>query len=380
LTVEVTPRWSVARIWAVALVIAAIAAAYFGLEGWLVDIQERGRVVPPSVGTRASAISWFVWAFMAPAMVAFFRRYPIERRGLARAALVYAGAALVGALVHGVIENPLWFWATNAPPGVNHGPLLRGVWWTLLMAASSAMQFLAFATGYHAIALARSAHRREVVASQAQTALAQAELRALKMRLEPHFLFNTLNAILSYVRHDPAVAEEMIGRLSRLLRGVLQSSGETEVTVADEIALVREYLELHRVRFGDRLTIDIGVDQDAAGALMPSMLLQPIVENAIQHGIAARPGSGRVAINARHADGSLIIEVHDASAGGDSGAPSPLQLRESESDRRGIGLAITRARLEQLYGTAQRLTLLGQATGTTVRIDLPFRRQALTPA
>ena len=366
-------RWSVGRVWSLALGLAVIAALYFGFESWLIDMQASGRVVSPSRGTLAGAITWFVWALMAPAMVAFFRAHPVERRSYMRTAAVYAGTSLVAALVHGAIENPLWFWATNAPPVVNHGPLVRVVWWTLIKAPTSVTQFLAFATIYHAIALARSAHCREVAASHAQTALAQAELRALKVRLEPHFLFNTLNAILSYVRHDPVVAEEMIGRLSRLLRGVLQSSGEVEVTVAQEMALVREYLELHRVRFGDRLTIAIDVEQDVTDALIPAMLLQPIVENAIQHGIGARPGAGQVSIGARQSGATLVIEVRDTSLGTDDSLPRSYTTQPA-SEGGGIGLAVTRARLDQLYGAAHRLTLLRRPSGTVVRIDLPLRR------
>ena len=362
--------WSLGRIWAVAFSLAGVASLYFGLQSWLLDMQENGRAVVPSRVTFAGTITWFVWALLSPVMVFVFRAYPVDRRWNFRIVGAYAGAALGAGFVHGLIENPLWFWAVDAPPVVHYGVVLRVIWWTLLKLPTAAMQFLAFAAAYHALALARSARERELSASRAKAALAEAELRALKMRLEPHFLFNTLNAILSYVRHDPPVAEEMIGRLSRLLRSVLQSSGEADVPLTQELALVREYLELHRMRFGDRLTIDITVDEEVAGALIPAMLLQPIVENAVQHGVARRPGAGRISVAASRKDSTAIIEVTDASLS-EPGATTLATHVESTSEGSGLGLAVTRARLTQRYGVASRLTLLGRPTGTTVRIELP---------
>ena len=368
---DVRLPWSLGRSWAVAFALATVASLYFGLQSWLLDIQESGRAVPPSRPTFAGTITWFVWALSAPAMVSVFRAYPVDRRWNFRIVGAYAGAALGAGFAHGLIENPIWFWAVGAPPVVHYGVIVRVIWWTLLKLPTAAMQFLAFAAAYHALALARSARERELTASRAKAALAEAELRALKMRIEPHFLFNTLNAILSYVRHDPPAAEEMIGRLSRLLRSVLQSSGEADVPIMQELALVREYLELHRMRFGDRLTIDIAVDEEVAGALIPALLLQPIVENAVQHGVARRPGPGRIAVVASRTESTVIIEVTDASS------PEPEVTAfathvESTPEGSGLGLAVTRARLAQRYGVAGRLTLVDRPTGTTVRIELPL--------
>lgn len=361
--------WTLGRIWAVAIALAMVASLYFGLQSWLLDIQEMGRVVPPSRPTFASTISWFVWALLAPAMVSVFRAYPVDRRWNSRILGAYAGAALGAGFIHGLIENPIWFWAVGAPPVVHYGVIVRVVWWTLLKLPTAAMQFLAFAAAYHALALARSARERELTASRAKAALAEAELRALKIRLEPHFLFNTLNAILSYVRHDPPVAEEMIGRLSRLLRSVLQSGGEADVPLTQELALVREYLELHRLRFGDRLTIDITVGEEVAGALIPAMLLQPIVENAVQHGVARRPGAGRISVAASRREATAVIEVTDASTSVTEALATHV---ESAAESSGLGLAVTRARLTQRYGVASRLTLVARPSGTTVRIELPL--------
>ena len=366
-----TRLWRLGRIWAAAFALAVIASLYFGLQLWLLDVQASGHFVPPSRVTFAGTITWFVWALLAPAMVAVFQAFPVERRPITRTVGAYVIASLAAGVIHGLIENPLWFWAMKAPPVVHYGAAVRVIWWTVLRLPTSAMQFLAFAAAYHALALARSARERELTMSRARAALAEAELRALKMRLEPHFLFNTLNAIVSYVRHSPPVAEEMLGRLSRLLRGVLQSSGDAEVPLANEIALVREYLELHRVRFGDRLTIDIAMDQEVASVRIPAMLLQPILENAIQHGIAARPGAGSVSIVARRLEGALIVDVTDATTAGDDSVASPTPARPFQNGG-GIGLAVTRARLAQHYGGASRLMLVGRPSGTTVRLELPL--------
>ncbi len=203
-------------------------------------------------------------------------------------------------------------------------------------------------------------------AAQLERYLAEAQLRSLRLQLQPHFLFNALNTISSEMYRDVAAADEMLSQLAELLRSSLASAQTDEVPLAAELALLDRYLALMRARFGDRLAISVSVAPDVGTALVPSMFLQPIVENAIRHGRVSSEGHGAIAVRARRENGSLEIEVQDdgpGSTGGGAGA--------------GIGLAATAERLRLLYGAAQRFDAGTRAAGGfLVRAVLPFHEQA----
>lgn len=190
-----------------------------------------------------------------------------------------------------------------------------------------------------------------------------ARLAELQSRIRPHFLFNTLNTALSLVQVDPARAEEVLEDLAELFRVALTDTGES-VTLAEEVELARRYLAIEQIRFGSRLSVSWDLDADAGAARVPPLLLQPLVENAVRHGIAPVPGPGRVSVAARRRNGELVLEVHDTGAGFGAGGPP----------RRGVGLSNTESRLRQLYGDAARLELgAGTAGGATVAVTLPYR-------
>jgi signal transduction histidine kinase len=198
---------------------------------------------------------------------------------------------------------------------------------------------------------------------QLQTRLAQAQLHALRLQLNPHFLFNTLNAITALVHTDPHAAERMIMGLSELLRISLGSVGEQEVPLARELEVLGHYLEIQQVRFADRLQVEYAVASGTESALVPNLLLQPLVENAIKHGISPRAASGRIAIAARKANGALTLEVSDNGTGSSNGAPAG----------EGVGLRNSRERLRSLYGDAYRFDAAPQpGGGYRVLIELPF--------
>jgi LytS/YehU family sensor histidine kinase len=213
----------------------------------------------------------------------------------------------------------------------------------------------------------REAHRLR--AARLAARLAQAKLQALTLELRPHFLFNALNAIAELIHEDPDAAERMVQRLGELLRRTLETDGAKEVTLERELALADGYLSVEAVRFQDRLTVDYDVAGEARAGRVPAMILLPLVENAVRHGLARRPdgGPGRVGIRARRAADRLELEVWDDGPG----------LDERQSDRQGIGLTNTRARLEQMYGGHSGVELLpGNPTGLIVRLHLPFRAAA----
>jgi two-component system LytT family sensor kinase len=208
--------------------------------------------------------------------------------------------------------------------------------------------------------------RSELQLSNLRTQLATAQLTALRNQLQPHFLFNALNSIMALVRrHESAPAEQMLERLGDLLRCVLRDSDAQEVSLADELELVRLYLSIEQVRFQDRLQVEIKVNSELLRSLVPNMCLQPLVENAIRHGIGRSSATGKVLIRSTKLGDSLKIEVHD------SGSHA-----ESTSDRgsAGIGLSNTRARLRSLYGDAGRVGIQACADGGTLAtLVIPYR-------
>lgn len=213
--------------------------------------------------------------------------------------------------------------------------------------------------GAHAVHYARE-HRRQ------REQLARAELQMLRAQMRPHFLFNVLNTIAALVPERPAEAEAMIARLGALLRRSLEDDGTGEVSLAEELELVCAYVDIERARYPDRLVVDWRIEPRARDAFVPSLLLQPLVENAIQHGLLPRAARGRLTVSAQCDDGDLVLEVHDDGVG-----------MADDADA-GIGLSNVRARLAQLYGGRQTFTLApGSDGGTVATVRLPL---SLRPA
>ena len=219
---------------------------------------------------------------------------------------------------------------------------------------------------YYAFYYYQLAHERERAAAQLRATLTESRLQALRAQLNPHFLFNTLNAIsVMAMQGDQRAVVNTIGRLGELLRVSLDDRLPQRLPLAAELEFLGGYLDIQRVRFADRLTIEQTVPPDTLQALVPSLILQPIVENAISHGVAARQGAGRIAISATREDGALRLSVSDTGAG---------FVWPAESSRsRGIGLTNTRERLAQLYGPASRMECgVGPHGGGLVVISIPF--------
>jgi two-component system LytT family sensor kinase len=224
-------------------------------------------------------------------------------------------------------------------------------------------------SAYLLIILAGYAHdyqrryRKEAVrASRLQTEIVQAQLQALKMQLQPHFLFNTLHTISALVQQSPAAAERMIARLSDLLRLTLDIGRMTEIRFEEELRICELYLEIEQTRYEERLNVRYDIDDAVREALVPSFILQPLVENAVVHGISQSVGPGLVEISAEQKNGELILKVRNTGPG-----LSRLSLRE------GVGIGATRSRLEFLYGQKQRFELRDLTTGVVeASIALPF--------
>jgi signal transduction histidine kinase len=299
--------------------------------------------------------SWLFLLPLAAGTVVIAGRFSFDRGNRAQSGVVHALACAAFAIVHLAGITPFRVLIANEPM----------TWERLTHAFGIAIQLLLYIDllTYWAIVgmylALRSSHLR--------TSLAEARLAALRAQLNPHFLFNTLNAISTLaLKGDQRAVTETIGRLSGLLRAALDEHTE-EISLMREIEFLEDYLAIQRVRFADRLCVETQVAPDALDGLVPTMILQPIVENAIKHGVNAQRGRGHVSVTAVRNNGSLVIEVCDTGPGFRSvAAPA------------GIGLTNTRARLEQLYG-ARCLFEYGSRPegGASVRISIPFHDRAV---
>ncbi|MEO7732575.1 MAG: histidine kinase, partial [Kofleriaceae bacterium] len=208
--------------------------------------------------------------------------------------------------------------------------------------------------------------RRSRELAKLQAELTQAQLSALRMQLNPHFLFNTLHTIAVFVReHDERHAVEMIEQLGDVLRHVLRSSNELEVPLAGEVSFLQKYLEIEQARFGDRLQVVFAIDDAAGHAMVPQLIVQPLVENALRHGLAPRAAAGRLSVTGTRRGDVLELEVRDDGLG----------LRAGWDDDEGLGLPNVRDRLARMYGPAGRLVLVSPPGGGVIAtITMPFRR------
>jgi two-component system LytT family sensor kinase len=305
-----------------------------------------------------SATSWYLWGVLAVPIVLVARRVSLERGRRLRGILLLAAFGLFIAWfriwLYGVVAEHLY----ATPPAamglrvIREWPATFLTYWVLLMA-------------YYVVRYYRMYRERELRASQLETGLAHARLEALRMQLHPHFLFNTLHSISTLMHRDVEAADDMVSALSDLLRVALDRGAAQEVTVKEELDFLRRYLDIEQIRFGDRLRTEIDVQPQCLDALVPNLILQPLVENAIRHGIDPRLEQGSVVVSIQRNDGRLDITVRDDGAGVDN----------SNTLQEGVGLTNTRARLAQLYADRQSLRIeppANGAAGFTVTVSLPF--------
>jgi sensor histidine kinase YesM len=325
--------------------------------------------------------AFYLWALLAPLIALIARRYRLDRQHwLQSLFFVHLPASLIFPALHLCLYLSLYWLAggvlTREFPTLlsffsyqlfANLPLKVSIYWLILIAIN-ALDY------YHSFRVA------EVKASELRAQLAQAQLRALKMQLHPHFLFNTLNSISALLHRDAEAADQMVARLGDFLRLTLENSGDQEVTLEQEIAFLRCYLEIETIRH-DRLSVETDIEPQTLAAFVPNLILQPLVENAIRHGISRQSAPGRLAIRAAHRHGRLRLQVEDNGPGptlvGEADAPAPGDLL-ARSRAGGVGLANTRARLEHLYGAGGHLTL-ARATprGMIVTIEIPFQVEAV---
>jgi two-component system LytT family sensor kinase len=312
---------------------------------------------------------WYVPASLTSVIFRVAHRFPIDATGWPRTLGAHALAAVCFSIIHlgGMIGVRAILWPGRMFPSYGSWTsfvqriYLMNLDWALM--TYSAIIGVSYALGYY-----RESQSRAIRAAHLEARLAEARLKTLEAELHPHFLFNTLHAISTLVHTQPESADRMISRLSDLLRITFSRSGAACVPLHEELEFLQKYLEIEQTRFQDRLTVDYEIDPDTLDAEVPRLILQPLVENAIKHGVAPRPGPGTISIASRRDGDQLYLVVRDDGVGLSGGTRAKLHG--------GVGLSNTRDRLECLYGTDHALDFFESRPGLTVEMRLPFRRDA----
>jgi two-component system, LytTR family, sensor kinase len=328
---------------------------------------------------RFASLQWLPWALVTPIIMWLSSAFTIERSTWHRTIWIHLAACVIivggmGALAQ--MQGPPPFRRDMArpfprpEPGPGHFVLLRRgpppEIMMLRLATSQLPTFWAVVGVAHALRFYQRAKDRERRESELESRLVQVRLQALRMQLNPHFLFNTLNSIASLLYEDPRAADEMIGSLSELLRLTLTDSDRQEVTLREELHFLDRYLLIEQTRFGERLRIDKEIEPEAMETIVPILILQPLVENAVKHGIEAQLAPGVIRISARRAGEFLHLQVADNGCG--PGMTADGKLKE------GVGLSNTRSRLKELYGDRGSVEFHSPAEGGfIVDIRIPWR-------
>lgn len=312
---------------------------------------------------------YYLWAILTPFVVWLGKRVPIEKKSWGKSLPVHIPMSIAFAVFQLVGVETLWSMMREEPQS--------------LYETFRSIEF-SFAFNFHINLLTywvilgfsymldsyRQVRDRELRASLLEAQLIKANLQALKMQLQPHFLFNTLNAISSLMHKNINDADRVVARLGDLLRYSLETGGVQEVTLTEELDFLRRYLEIEQIRFGERLSVRIDASGNALKAKVPNLILQPLVENAIRYGVGTRGKGGKVEIVARREEDMLILSVKDDGPG--------LSHKVNGGVAEGVGLQNTRARLEQLYGEQHEFELLnGTNRGLEVRLKIPYHELAV---
>jgi two-component system, LytTR family, sensor kinase len=319
------------------------------------------------------------YAPITPLVFFLSTRYPFQRRKWLRYSLVYLAGGLLFSLAHialrGITPYAVWdpklhswtwaIWNSQTHSFQVRWPVFRTLFWNNVVDDITGT-YAPIVLIAHAVSYYRKLRDRERQTSQLETQLTKAHLRALKSQLQPHFLFNTMHSISALMLTDVPAADRMMTRLSDLLRMSLENDGVQVTRLSRELEFVTGYLEIEKVRFGERLGVTLDIVPETLDAQVPHLLLQPLVENAVRHGVARLSANGKLRIAATHDGRSLLLAIRDNGPGlGDSDAPGA---------KAGLGLRATRERLQTLYGGDQSLHVRNLPEGgVEVSVRIPFQ-------
>ena len=354
-----------------------VIATAFGISStvqahWMDKLEIHPHVMQNAIARllALNLVYWYIPALLAPIIMAFALRHPFDRIRWPRQLALHLAGALAYSVVHTTIMMTVRSLLLIGQPLPPDYPGFRN--YTLLAYLTQLdwllMTYLFLIGLAWALAYRHESEERALNTSQLETRLVEAQLQALQRQLHPHFLFNTLNTVSGLIRTDPDGADKMIDRLGDLLRMTLHKSGIQEVSLKEELDVLGKYVEIERTRFGNRLTIDMQVQPETLDAQVPSLVLQPLVENAIRHGIAPNARPGRIAVSAERENDELVLQVLD---NGDGLPPERLMALN-----RGVGLDNTRARLSHLYPDHFEFSFSNLDRGFCVTIRIPFEVQA----
>lgn len=320
-----------------------------------------GRNIAWTEALSQSLADWYVWSILSLVPVYLAKRQPIEKRNRARSLIIHFSASLIVALAYAfaralVAQGQILALGELIPFIEIVRPLLFKtfyfnvvIYW-IIVAITQAFDYY------------RKYHEREKTTLELEKRLSEARLQALQMQLNPHFLFNAMHSISTLMHRDVDAADSMLARLSELLRLTLKSDSSQTIPLSQELEILERYLDIERIRFGDRLTIEMDIAADTLSKKVPALILQPVVENSLRHGIAPHAKHGRVQIKSEIVEDALELSVLDNGGG------------LTEPIKEGIGISNVRNRLSELYGTKQSLTVSNNqdTTGAKTTIRLPY--------
>jgi two-component system, LytTR family, sensor kinase len=358
-------RW---QNWVIGFAFWTIIGLSFASRPLLLSYLEDWEKVPWQWILSSYLIDFYLWGAASFFIFRLSQRFPIEREHIAGRLMLHLSFSFVFSfVVLAVSILAMWFLGysnktefstlnnffreTIFHPYLLHQGLL--IYWGTLMAS-------------HAFEYYRQLQEGRLRTAELASQLSQAQFSALKMQIHPHFLFNTLNSIAALLHKDVEAADRMIARLSDFFRLTLKSSNEPAVTLGEELEFLRNYLEIEKIRFQDSLQVKIEIEPDVLEAQVPNLILQPLVENAIRHGVAKRTSAGLLKIQARHERDRLLIEIDDNGPG--------LKSKDGTKVNYGVGLENTRARLDRSYDGDFYFDIAEKQDdeGTIVKIDIPF--------
>ncbi len=321
-----------------------------------------------SVLLRSSLVFWGTWALLTPGIIwaarAIRARHPVLR------IVVWIGLAVSACVAHAFISG---LFTPEGPGGAKRGAEVNAFFGALLQQGNGSAELNVVAFGLiagavHALLYYRESQARRYRQAELETRLARSELDVLRMQLQPHFFFNTLHTVSALMVNDVPAARRVLASLGELVRQSMDQSGRQEITLREELEFTVRYIEIQRARFGEKLQVDIDVPEPLLRALVPNLLLQPLVENAIRHGIEPHAGSGTVSVGARQVGSELTIRVNNRRFGSVAPAPAP------RAGRSGLGLSNLANRLKQLYPNAHRFEHGAHEHGYDVTLTIPFRQ------
>lgn len=332
---------------------------------WYVQMTNAGQRITWVTTLTWALNTWGSWAVLSPVIFWLANKFRIEKTRFRRNFFIHLSAGILFSIIQFLLQaeaGQITTWANKEaiPFSVSFYNLVSKTFHLNLLT------YWAIVGISHGIEYYRRSQEREKKAAQLESQLISAQLRALKAQIHPHFLFNTLNVISELIFIEPESAERMIARLGEFLRITLENTFADEVRLEQELSFLSKYIEIEKIRFGDRLEIEINVEAESMNAAVPTLMLQPLVENAVHHGITILPGTGRIEINIERKNEKLCLEIKDNGPG----IENSVQIKNKE----GIGLSNTRSRLDQLYGGNYNFEIYNPAEGgTCVSLQIPFR-------